>query len=176
MKFLNLFLITAASAATVACATATGETTTAASADASQTASADTASSDTADAQPRRSARGHSKAAFFEKYDTNGDGKISEAEFMAERKTGYDRRDADSDGNVHSEEYVSEYEVRLIKQLEDQHKRQIDQAEFRFTVLDTNEDGVLSLEEFNASGKRMFSTLDTNGDGIIDEQNNKEAY
>lgn len=127
-------------------------------------------------ATPQATARAHSKESFFDAYDKNGDGKVSEAEFLAEREVGYRRRDADQDGNVHSEEYVSEYEVRLIEKLEKQHKRQIDQAEFRFTVLDTDEDGNLSFDEFNVSGERMFSTLDTNKDGVVDESDTTDSY
>ena len=126
--------------------------------------------------RPISSARGHSKAAFFDKYDINGDGKVSEAEFMGEREDGYRRRDANGDGQVHAEEYVSEYEVRLLKQMDDQRTRQIDQADFRFTVLDKNEDRNLSLDEFHASGSRMFSALDTNEDGIVDELDDAENY
>jgi hypothetical protein len=135
-------------------------------------ASMDTTITDT----PRRSADGHSKGAFFTKYDVDGDGHVTQAEFTAERAKGYRRRDADGDGYVQSEEYVSEYEIRLIEQLEDQRKRQIDQADFRFTVLDKDEDGNLSLDEFHASGERMFSTLDSNRDGIVDELDSKDNY
>ena len=95
---------------------------------------------------------------------------------MTEREIGYRRRDANGDGQVHSEEYVSEYEVRLLKQMENQRKRQIDQADFRFTVLDKDEDGNLSLDEFNASGSRMFSTMDSNEDGVVDELDDAENY
>lgn len=125
---------------------------------------------------PISTARGHSKDAFFDKYDIDGDGRVTEAEFMTEREIGYRRRDANGDGQVHSEEYVSEYEVRLLKQMENQRKRQIDQADFRFTVLDKDEDGNLSLDEFNASGSRMFSTLDSNEDGVVDELDDAENY
>lgn len=171
MKQIHLILLAAGSAALAACATQAAPATLDTADIAAPSASAD------AEAQaPRRSARGHSKDAFFEKYDTDDDGQVTEAEFLAERETGYRRRDADSDGAVYSEEYVSEYETRLIAQLEDQHKRQVDQAEFRFTVLDKDEDGVLSLDEFNASGTRMFETLDTNGDGTIDAADTEDSY
>jgi hypothetical protein len=136
----------------------------------------DVSADEAAQENPSRRSGGHSKQAFFEKYDVNGDGKVSEAEFMAERQVGYIRRDANADGAVHSEEYVSEYEVRLLKDLEDQRKRQIDQAEFRFNVLDKDEDGILSEDEFHASGTRMFTSLDTNGDGLVDEADGADSY
>lgn len=174
MKNRTFLLMAALLASTAACATTETSLT---DANEPQTASiAAEASDEASDEAPRRSARGHSRDAFFDKYDVDGDGKVSQAEFMAERENGYRRRDADGDGSVYSEEYVSEYEVRLIQQLEDQHKRQVDQAEFRFTVLDKDEDGVLSLEEFHNSGERIFTTLDTNGDGVVDTADTEESY
>ena len=106
----------------------------------------------------------HSKERFVETYDADGDGKVTHAEFLAERKSGYDIRDANKDGEVHEEEYVSEYEGG------------IDQAYVRFNVLDDDEDGNMTLSEFNASGENIFKTLDTNGDGTIDETDTETHY
>lgn len=169
MKSIYPVLLTLALAPLAACATH--------GAKASVETEMASAAADTSEAEtPRRSADGHSKEAFFQKYDIDGDGQVTEDEFRSERVNGYLRRDANGDGNVQSEEYVSEYETRLIEQLEAQHKRQIDQADFRFTVLDKDEDGNLSLDEFHASGKRMFSTLDTNKDGAVNGLDDKDTY
>jgi hypothetical protein len=126
--------------------------------------------------QPRRAAAGHSKRAFVETYDTDGDGHVTLAEFTAERETAYRDRDANGDGAVHEEEYVSEYEGRLEQELKERHDMQIKQAYVRFDVLDADDDENITLTEFNASGNRMFSKLDTNGDGVVDEKDTADAY
>ena len=125
---------------------------------------------------PRRRTGGHSKGGFIDSYDTNGDGEVDMAEFVAERDAGYARRDNNGDGVVHQEEYVAEYEVRLDEQLEERRERSIDAANFRFTVMDTNDDEVMSIEEFHASSKRMFTRLDTNGDGIVNDEDTAERF
>ncbi len=146
-----------------------------------QTASAgDTAPTVTAQADaapaPGSVSAGHSKRAFVETYDINGDGHVTLAEFTAEREKGYHVRDADGDGTVHEEEYVSEYEGRLEQELKERHDMQIKQAYVRFDVLDSDDNAEITLTEFNASGDRMFSDLDTNGDGIVDETDTAAAY
>ena len=129
-----------------------------------------------ADNRGSRTARGHGKQSFMEKYDTDGDGTVSEAEFIAERNVGYDRRDADSDGVLYQEEYVSEYEVRLLQQLAEERERQIKAANFRFTVMDTDDDELMTRDEFHASGSRMFNRLDTDKNGIVDENDTTESF
>ncbi len=124
----------------------------------------------------RRNAGGHSKGGFMDRYDTNADGKVEMAEFVAERNEGYARRDFNGDGMVHQEEYVSEYEVRLEQQLEERRERSIEAANFRFTVMDTDDDEAMSLDEFHASSKMMFKRLDSNEDGVVDEEDTAERF
>ena len=134
------------------------------------------AQTDAPPAPRRRATAGHSKQAFVETYDTDGDGHVTLTEFTAEREKGYHIRDADGDGTVHEEEYVSEYEGRLEQELKQRHDMQIKQAYVRFDVLDTNNDATITLTEFSASGDRMFSELDTNSDGVVDEADTADAY
>lgn len=124
----------------------------------------------------RRGGGGHSKDAFLEGYDLDGDGRVSEAEFYAARDQGYDLRDMDRDGGVAPDEYVAEYEGRLDQDLAEQRDRQLKQAYVRFDVLDDDKDGVMTREEFRNSGKRMFDRLDTNGDGVVDQGDTTERY
>ena len=119
---------------------------------------------------------GHSKGGFMDRYDTNGDGAVGYDEFMAERKVGYDRRDADSDGAVYEDEYVAEYEVRLEEQMKEQKERSINQAYVRFGFLDSDDDEIMTLDEFNASGERMFTRLDSNEDGVVNDEDTAERF
>lgn len=119
---------------------------------------------------------GHSKREFLETYDANKDGKVSKQEFTAKRTEDHKGLDLNGNGSVNELEYVNEYIFRLDKELAERRARQIRQAHFRFVVLDTNKDGVLSLEEYNASGDRMFSRLDTTQDGNVDTTDTATNY
>ena len=167
MKLIYAPLALTAALLMTACETMVAPADTATTTDAQET--------QTTQSEPRASG-GHSKKGFIKTYDTDGDGNVTLAEFMAEREKGYNRRDSDQDGSVYEEEYVSEYEGRLKQQLDDQHERQIKQAYVRFDVLDSDDDTVITLEEFNASGNRMFSRLDTNEDGVVNTEDTTKKY
>ncbi|MEM6626804.1 MAG: hypothetical protein AAF719_08880 [Pseudomonadota bacterium] len=160
-----------------ACQTAPVET--AAQLKAATSASVENAEADaqiaSADA-PRRNLGGHSKVRFVERYDDDGDGAVAIEEFMAAREAGYNDRDFNGDGAVHVDEYVSEYEARLEQELAEQHERQVKQAHVRFGFLDSDDDEVMTLEEFHASGDRMFTRLDTNGDGVVNDEDTAESF
>lgn len=123
-----------------------------------------------------RVARGHGKQGFMETYDANKDGKVSKEEFATKRGEDHKALDLNQVGGVTEMEYVTEYSFRLDKELAEQRGRQIRQAHFRFGVLDTDKNGVLSTDEFNESGSRMFSRLDTNGDGAVDKQDTAQGF
>lgn len=131
----------------------------------------------TPDAIPaERAAGGHEKINFLDFYDINGDVSVPRTEFDAQRAKDFDKINTTHDGAVTEGQYVAEFTVRLDRQLAAERAMQIKQAGVRFGVLDTNKDGHISREEFNASGKKMFDALDTNKDGVVDEKDSAEKY
>ncbi|MEL6686298.1 MAG: hypothetical protein AAFP97_01605 [Pseudomonadota bacterium] len=138
-----------------------------------------TAPSQTQANENRRQTRnrgGHSKGAFYEAYDSDGDESVSVAEYVSMREKGYIARDINGDDQVLPDEYVAEYEARLDQQLAEQRDRQLKQAYVRFNVLDKDKDGIISREEFHSSGMRMFTRLDTNEDKVVDENDTAERF
>ncbi|MEN7537825.1 EF-hand domain-containing protein [Aurantiacibacter flavus] len=131
---------------------------------------------DEAERAERRTSGGHSKEAFIESYDADGDGVVTMAEFNAERAKIHEGYDMDGDGRVSQVEYVDDYQYRLDAELAEIRANRLRQAHFRFGVLDADHDGTLTLEELNESGTRTFSRLDSNEDGIIDEADTADAF
>lgn len=95
--------------------------------------------------------------------DSNGDGKVSLAEFEAVHATQLARFDANKDGTV----TVSEIEAYFAPHLS-QGGQFVQQRLATLKTADTNGDGVISADEFKAAGAAEFRAADTNGDGYIE--------
>ncbi|MET0238391.1 MAG: hypothetical protein ABW184_00710 [Sphingobium sp.] len=119
----------------------------------------------------------HEGSAFIHDYDTDKDGSVSRAEFDAVRVARFKATDANGDGIVSEEEYVAEYSARLEKQLAEsgeteerkaeERQRQIRQAHVRFGVLDKDKDARMVQAEYDASGARAFAEQDDDKNGIV---------
>lgn len=119
----------------------------------------------------------HEGSAFIRDYDSNHDGQVTRAEFDAVRAARFKATDANGDGWVSETEYVGEYSVRLEQQLAasdltdekkvEESQRQIRQAHVRFGVLDKDKDQKMIQAEYDASGARAFAEQDDDKDGII---------
>lgn len=129
-------------------------------------------------------AASHSSTTFIAEQDLNGDGKVSLAEFTLGRQVEFVRIDFNADGLVNEAEYLGEFEGRLMQRISktadaekrrEELQRQMRQAKVRFGVLDTDKNGSISLEEFQAAGMRMFKLHDRNEDGVVDETDVKIA-
>lgn len=119
----------------------------------------------------------HEGSAFIHDYDADHDGQVTRAEFDAGRVTRFKATDANGDGWVSEEEYVGEYHARLEQQLAasdrsedkktEERQRQMRQAHVRFGVLDKDKDGKMTQAEYDASGARAFAEQDNDKDGIV---------
>lgn len=109
----------------------------------------------------------HNIKGFMDLYDTNGDGRVDNAEFQAVRDEQFARTDENGDGKLTEQEYVLEFEDRLDAQYERTYQAQVKQTYVRFEVLDLDEDGHMTFNEYMQSGFRAFSRYDTTGDGFI---------
>lgn len=119
----------------------------------------------------------HEGSAFIHDYDADHDGQVTRAEFDAARLTRFKGSDANGDGWLSEKEYVGEYEARLEQQLAgsdlseekktEERQRQIRQAHVRFGVLDKDKDGKMTQAEYDASGARAFAEQDNDKDGVV---------
>lgn len=129
-------------------------------------------------------AASHSSATFVAEQDLNGDGKVLLEEFRLGRQVEFVRIDFNADGRIDEAEYLGEFEGRLMQRIgkmpdaekrREELQRQMRQAKVRFGVLDTDKNGSISLEEFQAAGLRMFKLHDRNQDSVVDDADLKLA-
>lgn len=82
--------------------------------------------------------------------DTDGDGRLSRAEFDAGARTRFERMDTNRDGIVDTTEMAAL------------------PGGGRGMRADTNGDGKLTQAEYDAQSKERFDRMDVNGDGVLD--------
>lgn len=127
--------------------------------------------------QPARPAGGHGQEAFMGSFDANRDGTVTRAEFDAIRLQRFTSADKNGDGVLSEDEYVAEYEGRLKRQYFDDgrqpdkaYENSIKQAHVRFAIVNRARDGKFTLAEDRAIAEKTFKGLDTNGDGKISKE------
>lgn len=123
---------------------------------------------------PAAPAGGHGLAAFMGSYDANRDGVVTRDEYDTVRKQRFMAADTNRDGWLSEAEYVAEYEGRLKEQYagraqDERYAGSIKQAHVRFGILDTDRDGKLTVEEELAIADKTFKGSDKNGDGKVDQ-------
>lgn len=128
----------------------------------------------TAQTQPTRPAGGHGLDAFLGSYDANRDGQVTRAEFDAIRLQRFKAADTNGDGVLSEDEYVAEFAARLKRQYFDEgrqpdaaYENNIKQAHTRFGIVNRARDGKFTRAEDQAIADKTFTGLDTNGDGVV---------
>ena len=124
-----------------------------------------------------RPAGGHGLQAFLGSYDTSRDGQVTRAEFDAVRLQRFRAADTNGDGVLSEAEYVAEFEGRLKRQYFDDGKQpdkayenSIKQAHVRFAIVNRARDGQFTAAEDAAIADKTFKNLDTNGDGTVSKE------
>jgi len=97
------------------------------------------------------------QASPFDGVDTNKDGKISKAEFVAARSARFDKIDRNHDGKISRADFPqgANYEAQL---------RRVDA---QIAAADANKDGSVSREELAHAQTPFFDKVDTNHDGFV---------
>ena len=111
-------------------------------------------------AHPAHAARGGKLDAMLDKADTDQDGRITRAEFLAARRAMFDRLDRNHDGVVSKDDFGRLRRFRA---------KAADQIDSFIAAVDADHDGVASRAELDAAPATAFDLMDKNHDGAIDQ-------
>lgn len=98
----------------------------------------------------------------LEEFDSNGDGKLSQAEVDQARSDRLAQFDSDGDGQLNLQEFQALWLDRM-------HSRMVDQ----FQELDEDGDAVVTGEEFLQPFAKMIERMDRNKDGELSKEDRK---
>ncbi len=97
------------------------------------------------------------------KMDTNKDGKISADEHAAGAKQMFDTMDGNKDGKVTAAEMEAAHQRVTGRKATKSNMTAAD----KIKVVDTDGDGVLTIEEHAVGSRAMFEKMDTDKDGFL---------
>jgi hypothetical protein len=103
-------------------------------------------------AQPGPGGGGKPGQTLFERYDADGDGKVTQDEFRAGHTQRFNAMDTDGDGKITSQEMQARQGQRMQRMMQRS---------------DTDGDGAISREESQTRANTRFQKLDQNGDKVI---------
>lgn len=100
--------------------------------------------------------RARAAAAMFDRFDINGDGKITREEFDEANAQRFEQLDVNKDGSITFEELTAQSKGQNAQRMR-----------ALFDHADKNGDGRLDKDEFAAISDMQFERIDINGDGVI---------
>ena len=95
------------------------------------------------------------KGRFMEQLDTDGDGKVSDAEIQAHRDAMFAEIDSNKDGTLSEAEMTAHHEARRAEMQAKFAEHKADRVDAMFERFDTNEDGMISRDEVAAQQEAM---------------------
>lgn len=113
-----------------------------------------------ADGEGKRFGRGDRAETRLDRADADRSGDLTFEEFSAAFGTRLGASDADGNGQITVEELADE----IIRQRAERQARRI------ISRYDANDDGVLTMEEFEARQRKHFALLDRNDDGVLQQE------
>jgi len=111
----------------------------------------------------------------FEEIDTDGDGKLTQAEMEAHAKARFTAADTDGNGKLSADEMKAAAEKRAEERRAQRAERMVTRMLER---MDADKDGELSFEEMpgqKSQADTMFGRLDADGDGAISKDEMDKA-
>lgn len=103
----------------------------------------------------------------FTEMDSNGDGKITQAEITASKTRNFHAMDTNNDGAVSSDEMLNHAINKMKERMQERMGK-------RFAKIDKDSNGTISADEFGGRTSKMMEHLDTNKDGAISMQEVKD--
>ncbi len=100
------------------------------------------------------------KGQMIQKMDTDGDGNITKAEVDALKAARFGEADANGDGGLSMAELETFREAEKARRMAEHKQRMFDR-------LDKDDNGVISVDEFDSRGGSMFDRVDANDDDVI---------
>ncbi len=107
------------------------------------------------------------------RYDANKDGVVDRAEWKAGQEARFKRLDTDGDGKLTEAELFARTPAIGSSVLPSD--RQVERQSAYFQRVDANKDGVVTLEEFMAQAERNFARCDVDRNGRTDTAECRQA-